>query len=767
MIADNYTPVKTLGNGVTTEFSFGFALIAEANIRVYLEDVETGVQTLQTLGTDYTVEFDDDTPGGTVTFADAPSDDYYVVIGRDIPKSQAVPLTTSAGFQAKVVEGMVDKAVGGVQDIKEEVKRTLKTKIGGTTDLTVAEPDPGKGLKWNVAGDGIENSEEDLDDIVDAAQAAQVAAEAAQTAAEAAKTAAETAETNAETAETNAETAQAASETARDQAVTAKNDAVTAKNAAEAAQTAAETAETNAETAETNAEAAQTAAEAAKTAAETAETNAETAETNAETAETNAESAQTAAEAARDLAQNYATALKATSTSEITIGTGEKTFAIQSGKQFAAGQFIVIVDSADSDNYMHGQVVSYTDTTLVVDVQDVGGSGTISSWNIYVSGTQGTEGPSGTDEKVKNVSGDASAGYLAEKLAALYPSLYQRDQNWALKTPWTTAANRYTILTPNKLAVDINGTVYFLTSQSEIDLSSSANWDSASPDYTVAANRAGKDFYIYACVPVSGSAPKIVLSANSSVPAGYNSSNSRKIGGFHGLCVAVGTISGHTLTDFAVGDVLPASTWDLLHKSVSNPEGMVYSEGINKWVDIYLASGTGSSTASVYGGTISDTRNWSDFADDGGAVKKRMLDDDEFQLIAAGSNEETNITGSSDPGTTGGHVDTASRRMISNIGVEDACGVMQQWLRTQTYYPHGSTAYWGNLPGGKGSVYTTFSADPGAPEVDNSDLGGDVKLCAGGSWSVAAGAGSRYRAANSSRWFVYASIGCRFCAEPV
>jgi len=144
-----------------------------------------------------------------------------------------------------------------------------------------------------------------------------------------------------------------------------------------------------------------------------------------------------------------------------------------------------------------------------------------------------------------------------------------------------------------------------------------------------------------------------------------------------------------------------------------------------------------------------------------------MLEDDEFQAIAAGSNEETNITGSSDPGTTGGHVDTASRRMISNIGVEDACGVLQQWLRTQTYFPYGSTGYWGNLPGGKGSVYTTFTADPGASEVDNSDSGGDIKLIAGGAWGSAASAGSRSRVASYYRWIADASIGCRFCAEPV
>jgi len=209
------------------------------------------------------------------------------------------------------------------------------------------------------------------------------------------------------------------------------------------------------------------------------------------------------------------------------------------------------------------------------------------------------------------------------------------------------------------------------------------------------------------------------------------------------------------LTDFVAGDVLPASIWDLLHRPVSNPEGMVYSDAINKWVDIYLASGTGSSTASVYGASITDTRDWNDFVDDGAAVKKRMLDDGEFQVIAAGSNEQTNIYGSSDPGTTGGHIDTASRRMISSIGVEDACGVVWQWLSDQSStYDATATEGWKGADSGKGYLYYLAYTR-------------DIKLVAGGDWGGGGVAGSRSRSANCSRWDAYSDIGCRFCAEPV
>ena len=298
-------------------------------------------------------------------------------------------------------------------------------------------------------------------------------------------------------------------------------------------------------------------------------------------------------------------------------------------------------------------------------------------------------------------------------IMATLPAHYERDIRWALKTPYATAANRYTLLSPNRLTVNVGDLGYALISQTLIDLSVAASWDSIATDYTVAANRAGKDFYVYACQQ-AGSTPKLLLSANATFPAGYTASNSRKIAGFHCLSVAVGIIGGHTLTGFVAGDILPASVWDLKHRPhEASPEGMVYSDQIGKWVDIYLASGTGASTASVNGGTISDTRTWNDFVDDGAAVKKRFLRDAEFQIIAAGSNEQTTITGSVDPVTTGGHVDTAARRMISNIGCEDCAGAMYQWLDEQSFQcnPDGTV-------GAAGLTYTVYyAASPGGNPV--------------------------------------------------
>ena len=338
-----------------------------------------------------------------------------------------------------------------------------------------------------------------------------------------------------------------------------------------------------------------------------------------------------------------------------------------------------------------------------------------------------------------------------ETVIASLPAHYERDIPWAKKSGSNTV-----LQSPSKMTVNINNSGYRITSQAELNLATASNWDTTSPtDYTTAANRAGKNFYVYACQPESGSTPVLKLSANSTVPSGYTASNSRKIAGFHCLCVAVGTISGHPLSGYVAGDILPASVWDLKHRPKCNPEGMVYSEAAEIWVDIYLQSGTGASTASVYGATITDTRNWMNFVDDGGAVKKQLLTDTEFQLIAAGSNEGTNISGSADPGTTGGHKDTNNRRMISNIGCEDCCGVMYQWLNEQsTRWDGGAVGWaWRDVTGGKGQLYLYTDA-------------ADVKLLAGSVWAAGAGSGSRSRNAGSYRWSAFSNVGCRLRAEP-
>lgn len=77
----------------------------------------------------------------------------------------------------------------------------------------------------------------------------------------------------------------------------------------------------------------------------------------------------------------------ATSTTSNTVGTGLKTFAIETGKGFVRGQFVVVANTPAPSSYLLGQVESYSSVTgeLVVNAASVGGSGTFSAWAISVA----------------------------------------------------------------------------------------------------------------------------------------------------------------------------------------------------------------------------------------------------------------------------------------------------------------------------------------------------------------------------------------------
>jgi hypothetical protein len=319
------------------------------------------------------------------------------------------------------------------------------------------------------------------------------------------------------------------------------------------------------------------------------------------------------------------------------------------------------------------------------------------------------------------------------------------------------------------MRLSIDGLGYYNSAEVEMDLSDESAWDSVATDYRIAANRAGQNFRLYACKPASGRVPDFVVSANATAPTGYTTSTSRKIGMFHCECADVGTISGHALTGYLAGDILPRSIQDLLHRPYGRfLPGFAWGgptdfDSLNYaplWASIYPLSGTGASIASVFGAAASVSRNFYDFADDLKNIGARMMNDWEFAQLHSGSPGETNILGSANPTTVGGHVDTASRRIISNIGLEDMSGVWWTWLQNQRSYIAGADyaaaiAFgYENISGTRGSHYGqgTYQAQ--------------AAVVAGGKWYDAASCGSRARSAYYRRSEAISYIGCRAVAEP-
>lgn len=306
-------------------------------------------------------------------------------------------------------------------------------------------------------------------------------------------------------------------------------------------------------------------------------------------------------------------------------------------------------------------------------------------------------------------------------------------------------SNKTSIVIPKNMRININGEAYISTHNVTLNTS------------TLGENLAGKDVYIYALAG-SGTEPDFVLSLNSTVPTGYTAENSRKIGGFHCLCKDVGIIEGHALSGYVAGDILPATRWDLEHRPKGSPEGFAYEELTDCWIAIYLPSWDGTKLVSVYNGVIADggsAKKWHGEAFYEQFVKQgmRLVWRHEFQMGAKGSNEQTNIQGSSDPNTTGGHVDTAGRRMISNIGLEDCCGVLWQFAM--------------DLGFAGGSGWTNSVYDSAVDDRSYGQIYGTLyRLLFGSSWGYGAGCGSRSAACAGSSAGVAVDYSSRGASEP-
>mgnify|MGYP003141834189 CR=1 FL=1 len=124
------------GNGSTTTFAYGFKIFADADLTVILR-ASTGVETVQSLTTNYTVTNAGNASGGNVVFGTAPASGVTVVIRRNMAITQATDYVANDPFPAATHEDALDRLTFISQQMQEEVDRGIK--LSRTNTMTSTE----------------------------------------------------------------------------------------------------------------------------------------------------------------------------------------------------------------------------------------------------------------------------------------------------------------------------------------------------------------------------------------------------------------------------------------------------------------------------------------------------------------------------------------------------------------------------------------------------------------------------------------------------
>lgn len=144
------------GNDSDTEFTFDFVIFAASELLVYLVDETTGVETLQTITTHYTVSTGPWLTGGTVTFVTAPTSDEQVLIKRSLPLTQLIDYIRGSEFPEEDHETALDRLVMIAQQIQEQLDRAILLSVASTlSGITLPAPVANNFISWNAAADGL------------------------------------------------------------------------------------------------------------------------------------------------------------------------------------------------------------------------------------------------------------------------------------------------------------------------------------------------------------------------------------------------------------------------------------------------------------------------------------------------------------------------------------------------------------------------------------------------------------------------------------
>lgn len=151
-IENNY-----VGNGVATTFAYTFPIFEDADIVVTRADTD-GVETVLTLGTDYTVTGAGLSAGGNVVLASALASNYLLNVTSNTAKTQTYDIRSNPTYRPDNMERALDRQVRMIQEVGRETDKAVRlavTQTGVNPRLPLA--DAGKIIGWREDGTGLDN----------------------------------------------------------------------------------------------------------------------------------------------------------------------------------------------------------------------------------------------------------------------------------------------------------------------------------------------------------------------------------------------------------------------------------------------------------------------------------------------------------------------------------------------------------------------------------------------------------------------------------
>ena len=127
------------GDGSTTSFTYAFKIADQDFIEVIVKTNATGAESVRSIGTgstNYSVTGVGEASGGSVVFVTAPASTETVILRRSTTKTQALDLIENDNLPANSIENAFDKNLSLIQELQEEIDRSIKISRANTMTST-------------------------------------------------------------------------------------------------------------------------------------------------------------------------------------------------------------------------------------------------------------------------------------------------------------------------------------------------------------------------------------------------------------------------------------------------------------------------------------------------------------------------------------------------------------------------------------------------------------------------------------------------------